>query len=78
MEMQEKIRQRKEQQDAIKLMIQEQEDEFIQVQARNDVLEREHDRSKRAYDSVNKSLQMHLKSKEDLFVKLQKIQADID
>ena len=78
MEMQDKIRQRKQQQDAIKLMIQEQEDEFIKVQGRNDIYEKDFESSKREYEKVNRSLQLHLKSKEDLFVKLQKIQADID
>ena len=78
MEMQEKIRQRKQQQDAIKLMIQEQEDEFIKVQSRNDIYEKDFEGAKREYEKINRSLQLHLKSKEDLFVKLQKIQADID
>ena len=73
MEMQEKIKQRKEQQEAIKRMIQEQEDEFLQVQGRNDVLEREYDVSKRGYDKAHRQLRTLLSSKEDLFVKLQKI-----
>ena len=56
MEMQDKIRQRKQQQDAIKLMIQEQEDEFIKVQGRNDIYEKDFESSKREYEKVNRSL----------------------
>ena len=78
MEMQEKIKQRKQQQTAIKAMIQEQEDEFINVQGRNDVLEKQYDISKRNYDKAERTLKTLLSSKEDLFVKLQKIQSDID
>ena len=77
-EMQEKIRQRKSQQTAIKAMIQEQEDDFIVVQGRNDVLEKQFDVSKRNYDKAERTLKTLLSSKEDLFVKLQKIQSDID
>ena len=78
MEMQEKIKQRKQQQTAIKAMIQEQEDEFINVQGRNDVLEKQYDISKRNYDKAERTLKTLLSSKEDLFVKLQKKQSDID
>ena len=78
MEMQEKIRQRKSQQTAIKAMIAEQEDDFIVVQGRNDILEKQFDVSKRNYDKSERTLKQLLASKEDLFVKLQKIQSDID
>ena len=40
------------------------------MQGRNDVLEKDYEGTKREYEKINRSLQLHLKSKEDLFVKL--------
>ena len=37
-------------------MIQEQEDEFIKVQSRNDIYEKDFEGAKREYEKINRSL----------------------
>ena len=60
------------------MMIAEQETEFINVSQKNDQLERDYKRAKAQFEAASKQLQLNLKSKEDLFAKLQRVQADID
>ena len=54
-------------------MIEEQEAEFISVSAKNETLERDYNRAKGEFERASKTLQMNLKSKEELFVKLQRV-----
>ena len=60
------------------MMISEQEQEFINTSAKNEKLERDYNRAKTQFENASKALQQNLKTKEDLFVKLQNIQAEID
>ena len=60
------------------MMINEQEQEFIDTSARNEKLERDYNRAKTQFENASKALQQNLKTKEDLFVKLQKVQTEID
>ena len=72
------IKQRKAQQEAMKMMIAEQEQEFINTSQRNEKLEREYKRAKTAFEGASKTLQQNLKTKEELFVKLQRVEEEID
>ena len=60
------------------MMVAEQEAEFINTTAKNEQLERDYKKAKSQFESASKILQMNLKTKEDLFVKLQRVQAEID
>ena len=73
-----KIEQRKQQQEALKMMISEQETEFLNVSHKNEQLEKDYKRAKTQFETASKVLQLSLKSKEDLFVKLQRVQSEID
>ena len=50
------IQQRKTQQEALKAMIAEQEQDFLQVSQRNETLERDYYRAKQAFEAASKTL----------------------
>ena len=74
----EKVEQRKAQRESLKRMIAEQETDFLNIQARNDQLEKECATVKSAFERASKTLQNQLRHKEELFVKLQNVQTEID
>mmetsp|Transcript_19033 Transcript_19033/g.25756 ORF Transcript_19033/g.25756 Transcript_19033/m.25756 type:complete len:84 (+) Transcript_19033:212-463(+) len=72
------VKQRKSQQEALKAMIAEQEQEFLQVSQRNETSERDYYRARQNFEGASKTLQRNLETKEALFTKLQKLQEEID
>ena len=51
-------------------MIAEQEAEFINVSAKNEQLEKDYKKAKSLFEVASKNLEMNLRTKEELFVKL--------
>ena len=74
----EKLEQRTQQMQAMRQMVKEQEQELHLVQQKGEAISAEYREAKTQYDHSKKTLEMHLRTKEDLFLKLQKLQAEID
>ena len=59
-------------------MIKEQEKEWVCMTVANKQAEKRYEAAKKGFERASMSLQTHLKTKEDLFEKLQRVQAEID
>jgi hypothetical protein len=57
----------------MKAMVREQEQELFQVQHRCDLLAPQHAEAKRSFEKTKQVLDGHLRTKEQLFLKLQKL-----
>lgn len=63
---------------AMRQMVKEQEQELHQVQQKGEAITVQYREAKTQFDHAKKTLDMHLRTKEDLFSKLQKLQTEID